>query len=177
MDKLSCAVTGHRPQRFKFKYKEDFSLCKKIKKAMTEQFRLLYEKGVRRFYVGGALGVDMWAGELLLRLKEQTGFGDIELVVVLPFDGHDTRWDDWHKKRLAFLLKHCTQKLTIGTSDAPDSYKKRNYYMVDQADYLLAVYDNDRSVRSGTGMTVSYAAKNKLQLTFIHPDTAKITME
>ena len=56
--KKSCAVTGPKPTRFKFGYKEDYSLCKKIKKAMLEQFKRLYhEKGVRRFYIGGAMGV------------------------------------------------------------------------------------------------------------------------
>ena len=64
MRHAACAVTGHRPSRFKFKYSEDYSLCKKIKRAMLEQFKRLYdEQGVRRYYVGGALGVDMWAGE------------------------------------------------------------------------------------------------------------------
>lgn len=175
MELLSCAITGHRPTRFKFKYKENYSLCKKIKKVMAEQFRLLYDKGVRRFYVGGALGVDMWAGELLLRLKEQVGFGDIELVVALPFDGHDACWDEWHKKQMAFIIKHSAQVLTIGNTDSPENYKRRNYYMVDHADCLLAVYDNDRSIRSGTGMTVNYASKKKgLPVTLIHPDTAKI---
>lgn len=88
MRHTACAVTGHRPSRFKFKYSEDYSLCKKIKRAMLEQFKRLYdEQGVRQYYVGGALGVDMWAGELILRLKEQPGYGDIELVVVLPFEG------------------------------------------------------------------------------------------
>ena len=70
----SCAVTGHRPSRFKFKYAEDYSLCKKIKKTMREVFQKLHdEESVRRFYVGGALGVDMWAAEEILRLKEQPG--------------------------------------------------------------------------------------------------------
>lgn len=29
MRHAACAVTGHRPSRFKFKYSEDYSLCKK----------------------------------------------------------------------------------------------------------------------------------------------------
>ena len=62
MEMLSCAVIGHKPTRFKFKYKENMSGCKRLKKRLHDQFVLLYEKGVRRFYVGGALGVDMWAG-------------------------------------------------------------------------------------------------------------------
>ena len=81
MNKCVCAITGHRPSRFKFKYSEDYTLCKKIKANMLEVFRKLYdEKEVRCFYVGGALGVDMWAAEQILRLKEQPGYEDIELV-------------------------------------------------------------------------------------------------
>ena len=61
MNECVCAITGHRPSRFKFKYSEDYALCKKIKANMLEVFRKLHdEKEVRRFYVGGALGVDMW---------------------------------------------------------------------------------------------------------------------
>ena len=47
MRQTACAVTGHRPSRFKFKYSEDYSLCKKIKRAMFGQFKKLYdEQGV-----------------------------------------------------------------------------------------------------------------------------------
>jgi len=145
---------------------------------MQEQLVLLYEQGVRRFYVGGALGVDQWAGEILLRLKEQSEYGDIELVVALPFEGHDTEWDARSKTRLRFLVDHSVETVTVGTTAEPAAvcYKKRNYYMVDHADCLLAVYDNDRSIRSGTGMTVNYAKSKGLPITLIHPDTCVVSV-
>lgn len=62
MELHACAVTGHRPTRFKWKYNENNNGCKRLKKRMHDQFIVLYEKGVRRFLVGGALGVDQWAG-------------------------------------------------------------------------------------------------------------------
>ncbi len=80
MESKTCAITGHRPVRFKWKYKENDTRCKRLKRRMQEQFVLMYEQGVRRYYVGGALGVDLWAGEILLLLKEQPEYGDIELV-------------------------------------------------------------------------------------------------
>jgi len=49
--------------------------------------------------------------------------------------------------------------------------------MADRADYLLAVYDNDRSIRSGTGMPVNYAKKKGLSVILIHPDSAVISGE
>ena len=172
----ACAITGHRPSRFKFKCAEDYSLCKKIKKAMREIFQKLHdEESVRRFYVGGALGVDMWAAEEILRLKEQPGYGDIELIVALPFVGHDSKWDERSKRRMTFILRQCSQKEVIGDEDCRESYIKRNCYMVDQADYLVAVYDDERNLRSGTMQCVRYARKNNVPVVLIHPDTANIT--
>jgi uncharacterized phage-like protein YoqJ len=173
----SCAITGHRPTRFKFKYKENNNGCKRLKKRLHDQIVLLYDQGVRRFYVGGALGVDMWAGEIVLRLKEQPEYSDIELIEVLPFEGHDAKWDDRSKKRMSFLRQHSTEVAVIGSADDPGpiNYRRRNEYMVNRADCLLAVYDNDRSIRSGTGMTVHYAQKKKLPIICIHPDSAVVS--
>lgn len=177
MRQTACAVTGHRPSRFKFKYSEDYSLCKKIKRAMFNQFKKLYdEQGVRRYYVGGALGVDMWAGELILRLKEQPGYGDIELIVVLPFEGHDAKWDERSKRRMDFLLRMCSDCVIVGKENCRESYIKRNCYMVDHADYLVAVYDNERNSRSGTVQFVKYARKKQIIIILIHPDTAITTI-
>ena len=94
---------------------------------------------------------------------------------MLPHPGHDARWDERSKKRMAFLLKHCTEHLTIGTDASPESFYKRNRYMVDHADCLVAVYDNNRGVRSGTGQTVRYAEKLGKPIILIHPDTGVIT--
>ena len=32
------------------------------------------------------MGVDMWAAELLLRMKEQQAYQDVELCLALPFE-------------------------------------------------------------------------------------------
>lgn len=170
---LTCAITGHRPTRFKWKYKENHNGCKRLKKRLHDQIVLLYEKGFRRFYVGGAMGVDMWAAEILLRLKEQPEYPDIQLIVALPFRSHDKDWDDWHQKRSRFIQAHA-EVVVVWEHPGPEGYKKRNYYMVDYADALLAVYDNDRTIRSGTGMTVNYARKKGLPVICIHPDTGII---
>ena len=104
------------PSRFKFKHSEDDALCKKIKANLLEVFRKLHdEKEVRRFYVGGALGVDMWAAEQILRLKEQPGYGDIKLVVALPFVGHDAKWDQRSKHRWSSSCNIAAEKMSSET--------------------------------------------------------------
>lgn len=174
MEIFTCAIIGHKPTRFKFKYKENYSLCRKIKNAMTEQFKILHTMGVRRFYISGSLGVGMWAGELLLRLKEQPGYENIELWIVLPYAGYDSGWDERSRKRMNFLKKHCTEYITLESADSREGFLRRNCYMADQAQHMIAVYDGNHTVRSVTGQSVRYAIRSGLKITYIHPDTAKI---
>ena len=113
--------------------------------------------------------------DILAYLKEQPGYQDIELIVALPFEGHDSKWDAMSKQRLQIIIHNATKCIVIGQSGTTSDYKKRNYYMVDHADFLLAVYDNNRKLRSGTGQTVNYALKQNLRIIFLHPDTAEIS--
>ena len=173
MGKLSCAITGHRPTRFKFKYCEDNNGCVQLKKRLKKQIIRLYEMGVHHFWVGGALGVDMWAAEILILLKTQPEYSDISFTLALPFDGYDEKWDSHSKNRMQ-LIRHHAGIIVVSDKYGTAGYSERNHYMVDHADCLLAIYDNDRSIRSGTSMTVHYAEKKKLPIILIHPEHAKI---
>lgn len=104
---------------------------------------------------------------------------EIQLMIALPFKSHDTNWEERGRRRMALLIKHSTETMIVGEKEAPPAvnYRRRNNYMVDHADCLLAVYDNDRSIRSGTGMTVNYARKKGLPIILIHPDSATVTNE
>ena len=170
----SCAVTGPRPTRFKFTYNEHNKGCVRLKGRLRSQFTELYRQGVRRFYVDGALGVGQWSGEILLRLKEHPEYADIELVVVMPYPGHDARWDERSRQRLAFLIRHSAEHVTIGTTACRESFLQRNQYMVDHADCLVAVYDGVHSPDTGESYMVEYAEKRNVQIILIHPDTSMI---
>ena len=157
-------------------YNEEDPLCQKLKECLLEQFRILHdEKFVRTFFVGGALGVDMWDGEQLLTLRAQTGYKDIKIIVVVPFIGYDSKWPDQSKHRLKKLIQNANDSIVISHSADVSSYKKRNYYMVDHAEYLIGVFDNQKKLRSGTAQTVNYALHQGKVITLIHPDTMEIT--
>lgn len=125
MNQYACAITGHRPTRFCFGYNEEDPLCQKLKECLLEQFRILHdEKFVRTFFVGGALGVDMWAGEQLLTLRAQTGYEDIKIIVVVPFIGYDSKWPDQSRHRLKKLIQNANDSIVISHSADVSSYKK-----------------------------------------------------
>lgn len=168
----SCAITGPRPTRFKFTYNEHNKGCVRLKSRLRSQFIQLYEQGVRRFYVDGSLGIGQWSGEILLRMREQPEYTEIELVVVMPYPGHDARWDERSRQRLAFLLRHSAEHITVGKTACRESFLLRNRYMVDHVDCLVAVYDGMRNPDAGESVMVEYAEKKGLPMTWIHPDTA-----
>jgi uncharacterized phage-like protein YoqJ len=175
MNKLSCAVTGHHPQRFKFKYNEETPLCRSLKASITERIKELYYKNINIFYVGCAVGVDTWAAEIVLTLKQQTDFSDIELFCAIPFPEHGEKFTAGQKKRYQYIIEHCTHKEVVSRHYSPVAYKRLNYFLVDKAQYLIAVYDQDKSERHGLGQMVNYAVKNNRQIIYIHPDTAIIS--
>ena len=75
-----------------------------------------------------------------------------------------------------FLIRHSAEHFIIGKSDSRDNYIRRNCYMVDHSDYLLAVYDNDRKANHDPIQAVGYAEKHKKKVILIHPDTAEVSM-
>jgi uncharacterized phage-like protein YoqJ len=176
MDKLSCAITGHNPQRFKFKHNEEAPLCRLIKTAMADRIKELYSNGVKLFYAGCAVGVDTWAAEITLDLKQQTNFPEIQLFCAIPFPESTDRFTDTQKKRYEKIIAQSNYTKTVSRHYSPVAYKRLNYFLVDNSQYLIAVYDEDKSERSGLGQMVNYAIKKNLHITFIHPDTAQASI-
>ena len=82
MELKACTIAGCRPTRFKWKYKEHNEGCHRLKQQLQDQLVMLCGQGVRRFYIGGSLGLDLWAGEILMELKQQPEYGEIELGAV-----------------------------------------------------------------------------------------------
>lgn len=158
----SCAVIGQHPTRFKFKYNEYMTSCKRIKKRMHDVFVSLYQRGVRCFFIGGALGVDMWAGEILLNMQRQTEYQELQVIMVCPFPGHDVRWDPKSQARQRKLCEGCTKVLMGTEHPGSEGYKKRTEYMMKRADYVVAVYDNDPKHYSGVETAMGIAEKKKL---------------
>lgn len=162
-----CAVTGYRPSRFPFKGNEDDIRCKKLKEEIKKEVKYLYEQGVHTFWLGGAEGVDMWAGEILIQLKSYKAYNDIKIMLAIPFEGYNKNWKDTSIKRLENIKKNSEEIIIVGSNKEPkeEQYRKRNKYMIDKADCLLTVFDKEKIiVRSGTNMTFQFALKKGISI-------------
>lgn len=162
----ACAFTGHRPQRFTFGFDEEYPYCITTKELLDQEIRRMIDVGVTTFYCGMALGVDMWAAEIVLKLKKE--FSDIQLIAVLPHEEQANKWSIEHRERHFNTLAQCDNVITLQTRYTSDCMHKRNRCLIDHARYLIAVYDG--SEKGGTAYTVKYAKEQNREITIIQPD-------
>lgn len=85
-----CAFTGYRPQKMPFGFDEEDSRCIDFKQRLAVTIEELIGKGYAHFISGGAMGMDMYAAEEVLELKEKYPW--ILLEMVSPFDGQAEKW-------------------------------------------------------------------------------------
>lgn len=152
----SCCFTGHRPKFYEFGSNESHPDCVRIKSFIRERCEhLIAEKGVTHFISGGALGVDTWAMEEVLSLKKQ--HSHITLECALPYAEMPNRFGAEDRNRYDTIMTECDIKTIVCPKyTGRDCMDKRNEYMVDHAEYLIAVW---LGIMTGTGRTVEYAKK------------------
>lgn len=79
----ACSFTGHRPQHLPFGMNENDERCVRLKEIPKEEIINLIEKeDVTHFITGMALGVDLYAAEIVLDLKAR--YPNITLEVLFP---------------------------------------------------------------------------------------------
>ena len=78
------------------------------------------------------------------------------------------------RERYEALLKNCDDVVTVSKRFNKNAFYIRDRYMVDNADIILAVYDDTRGY-SGTGYTVRYAMGKDKPLIIIDPGTFEVT--
>lgn len=122
---------------------------------MRDQIVALIEnEGVTHFITGMALGVDMYAAEIVLDLKSK--YPHITLESAIPCETQAIKWSVASRERYYNIAAKCDKETMLQREYTPDCMDKRNRYMVDHADYILAVWNG---CPSGTGNTVRYAHK------------------
>ena len=156
---LACAFTGHRAAKLPWGYREDDPACRELKQRLHDAVYALYDEGCRRFYCGMANGCDMYFCEAVMELRAQRP--DVTIEAVIPWEGQASRWGDNLRRRYDRLVSECDYQTLVQTHYSPDCMMRRNHYMVDHADVLLAVY-NGKS--GGTRSTMLYAMRRGLQI-------------
>lgn len=151
---MICAFTGHRPEAFSFGLDETDPSCCLLKRNIKKEIAALIESGATSFITGMALGVDTWCAEAVLELRESSG---IALIAALPYPEQSRSWSEAQRERYFGILERCNERITVSSHYSRFCMFKRNRYMIERADTLLAVWNGSKS--GGTAYTLSYAKK------------------
>lgn len=165
MNENRCAFTGHRPKKLPWRYNETDPRCAALKKRLTQEIVRLAELGYTDFFSGMAEGADTWAALAVLDLKKENTA--LRLHCVLPCEGQADRWSPSARKLYYYILEQADEIVYVSREYSADCMLKRNHYLVDNSDCLLAVYNGEE--RGGTAMTVRYARKLDKKTIIIDP--------
>ena len=164
----TCAFTGHRPSKLGgYDYSSQKNLKIKNKtKEIVEQ--LITNNNVKSFVFGGALGFDQIAFDAVYELKEK--YTDIVMVMAVPFSTQDCKWPQKSREYWANQKEKADKVVLVDKLDDykikgyeediyyPAKMQKRNEYMADVSNFLVACYDG---TGGGTGNCVNYWNKTK----------------
>ena len=152
MQKITCSFIGHRAQNLPFGFNEDDPRCLELKKKLQSIIENLYETGVRHFITGMATGVDMYAAEIVIELKKE--HPDIILESAIPYETQAIYWSVAMRERYYNIAAKCDIETMLQHRYTADCIRKRNIFMVNHSDYVVAVLDGRRNIISNT---VEYA--------------------
>ncbi len=150
--KRACCFTGHRPERLDMQEK-------KVIKWLDEQIHKAIDDGYDVFISGMQRGVDIWAAETVLKMKEEGV--PIHLIAASAFKGMEGRWEkDWID-RYNVILSKSEDIVFVGNHPSRAAFFARNEWMVDHSSRLIAAFTG---APGGTKQTVNYAEKKGLEV-------------
>lgn len=153
--KKYCCCTGHRPEKFPFRYGVDKAKHNKYLEELEKMIELaINEYGITNFISGMALGVDSDFAQTVLKLKEKY---PVTLECVIPYSDYSVRWSFEDEKRNYEILKSADKVTLVSDRYFNGCLFKRNRYMVDKSDLVIAVFNGEK--KGGTFYTLSYAEK------------------
>ena len=162
----TCCVTGHRPNGFPWNYynkmlKQNTLYINSLKNTVLT----LIKSGYINFICGGAIGVDLDFAKTIVQLRN-TLYPFISLEIAVPCPEQDYKWSDDDKSIYRLLLSAANRITTVSDKYTSTCMQKRNEYMVNNSDIVLAVYNGKN--KGGTYNTLNYAKKNNKKFIIIN---------
>mgnify|MGYP002626003486 FL=1 len=153
-----CCFSGHRPEKLNEPETD-------IKQWLSNQIDAAIAAGYTTFISGCAMGVDIWAGQIVLQKKAQNPA--LHLIAATPWPGFSNRWSiDW-QVQYSELLKNADLIVPVSNHYSKDVFQKRNEWMVDHSNRVIAYFNG---APGGTKNTIDYASNKGIEVITNNPN-------
>lgn len=143
----TCCVTGHRDI--------PAEQMDRIQELLRGEILAAIKDSYTRFISGFAVGADLLFAEIVAELKEAC---PITLEAAIPYPGRMKTPDETFQR----LIRCCDTVKIHSDVYSKGCYMRRNRYMVDQSQRVIAVYDG--RLCGGTAATVRYAKEKDVRV-------------
>lgn len=150
-----------------------------IKKALENRFRALLDEGLEWVILSGQLGVETWAAEVVLEMKEE--FPELKYAVLTPFLDQEKKWNETKQENYRMLIEQADfhRSLTSKPYEAPWQFIEKNKFFLRNSDGILIVYDEetDGSPKFIKKEAERYAEASDYQVLMISGDDLRVVAE
>ena len=139
--------TGHRPEKLT---RDEKSVMKDLEK----EIRKAVSDGLNVFITGMARGVDIWAAQIVLKLRDEGC--NVRLICACPYEGFERSWSQEWQKAYREILTVADFVKYVCNGYGPACFQIRNEWMVNHSARVIAVFNGENG---GTKNTMDYAMK------------------
>lgn len=170
MNRKTCCLTGHRPDKLSFGYDESHEDCARLKLKLAVEIEEMRKKGVTAFLTGMARGAETWGAETVLDLRRAYPDALIRLIAVIPYKRQANYWPAKDRARYQRVLRMADETVVLREDYSRRCMYERDRYMVEASGHMIAVFNG---MRGGIRYTLDYAQTKGLDIAVINPDFIK----
>lgn len=151
MRSKTCCFTGHR----QIPPGERAEIADKLERVIVS----LYQKGIRYYGAGGALGFDTLAARTVIRLRESCP--GMKLILVLPCRAQTRGWRPEDIAEYERIKTQADEVIYTSQEYTRGCMHKRNRHLVDNSSICVCYLTESNG---GTAYTVGYAEKRGIRV-------------
>lgn len=140
--KEALIITGYRNYEIGV-FQEKDPKIRVLKKVIRETLIPLIEDGITWIVIGGNLGVELWAGEVVIDLKEE--YPEIQLAILFPFEGWGENWKEANQTVLGKVKAGAdyVNATSHQPYQNPSQLKNHTAFLLQKTAACLLIYDEE----------------------------------
>ncbi|HSP22557.1 MAG TPA: DUF1273 domain-containing protein [Planococcus sp. (in: firmicutes)] len=150
-----------------------------IKKTLEDRLRVFLDEGLEWVILSGQLGVETWAAEVVLDLKDE--FPQLQYAILTPFVDQEKKWNESKQEKYQMILELADfhRSLTNRPYEAPWQFIEKSKFFLRNSDAMLIVYDEetDGSPKFTKRDAEAYAETHDYKVFTITADDLRIAAE
>lgn len=112
-----------------------------LKEFLKDRLKAYIENGVEWVIITGQLGIELWAGEIVLELREE--YPEIHLAVILPYTSFGENWNEMNKGLFERVIHQADYVNYTSNKDyeSPKQLNANQVFTIRNTDGAFLIYD------------------------------------